>query len=109
MKKPYSFLRKLSLGLALICSSSAYAQYCTSNLYSYGCYYNDYVNSVSTTGGTTNISNNNNGCPSSYTGYSNYTSSGSVTIMKGSSFNLTVVNNPNYSEWYAVYVDWNAD
>jgi len=110
MKHTYPLLRNLLLtSLILAASLHANAQYCTSGLYSYGCYYLDYINSVSTTGGSTNISNTNNGCPSSYTGYSNYTSLTPVTVQVGGTFNLTVVNNPSYSEWYAIYIDYNGD
>lgn len=98
------------LTIALLAATSAQAQYCTTNLYSYGCgAYGDQIQSVSTTGGSTNISNLNSGCNGGYAGYSYITNMGTLTIQAGQTFAITVVNNPSYSEYYSIYVDFNGD
>src|SRR5688500_3837604 len=99
MDKRYSLLKFLAFSCCLLgFNMQVKAQYCTTGLYSYGCNYNDYVHSVSTTGGTTNISNLLSGCNGGSSGYSYFTNKGTLTAMAGSTFNLTVVNNPSYSE-----------
>lgn len=106
----YSSLKKQLLGLfvLLIIPFAARSQYCTSGLYCYACYYSDYINSVSTTGGTTNISNLSSGCNNSSTGYT-FFSSQTVTVIQGGTVGYTIVNNPSWSEYYKMWVDFNAD
>lgn len=100
----------VALIITLMSFTEVKAQYCTTYLYVYGCYYDDYVNSVSTTGGSTNINNPNSGCASSWAGYSNYSNIfGTLTVAQNASFNLTMINNPWYPEWYKVFIDFNSD
>ncbi len=111
MNKYYSLFTKL-LGTSFIVASAltVKAQYCTTGLYSYGCgLFGDEIESVSTTGGSTNISNLNNGCSGGYAGYGYITNHGTLTIQAGQSFSITVVNNPSYNEYYTIYVDFNGD
>lgn len=91
----------------LLLSAAAKSQYCTSGFFSSGCAaFGDQINGFSTTGGSTNISNLNSGCSSgSYGSFLSqiYTGPPSGTV------NFTINNNPNYGEYYDIYVDWNQD
>lgn len=80
--------------------------YCTPS-YDYGCD-DDYIQSFSTTGGTTNISNLNSGNSASTACLSNQTAMTHSTTA-GATVNFTIVNNPGWGEGYKIYVDWNAD
>lgn len=75
--------------------------------YSDGCFYDDYIESFSTTGGITNITNNNTGCPSSFIGYSNYSTTHIHTAAIGSTVNFSFTNNPYLEQGYKIWVDWN--
>ncbi len=64
----------------------------------------DYIVSFSTTGGTTNITNNNTGCTGGgYTFYSTMIHSSAP----GTTVNFSFTNNPGWSEYYKIWVDWN--
>lgn len=68
----------------------------------------DYIDDFSTTGGATNISNNNSGCttnPNNYTFFSAQT----VTAQQGNSFNVSMQCGPDFAEGFAIWVDWNGD
>ncbi len=82
--------------------------YCNSNLYFYGCGgYGDYIASFSTSGGITNI-NNNSTCANPFSSYAYY-SLLNCTAVPGTVINFSYKNNPNYSELYGIWVDWNHD
>jgi hypothetical protein len=87
----------------------ASAQYCTTGLYCYGTSYGDYIQSVYTTGGTSNISNMNSGNNGGSAGYSYTTNAGTLTVQLGQSFTIFAVNNPTYGEYYGIWLDLNGD
>lgn len=84
----------------LVCSAQTYcipADVCT---------FNDYIQSFSTTGGSTNITNNNTGCTG--TGYTYYPTM-IHTGIPGGTVNYSFTNNPSWGEYYKIWVDWNSD
>src|SRR5690606_12182625 len=80
--------------------------YCTTNLYTTGCNSNDYIQSFSTTGGSTNITNNNSGCTSGAAGYVYY-SSMTHTGVQGTVVNWSCTITPSFGQGIAMWVDWN--
>jgi hypothetical protein len=85
----------------------ATAQYCTPT-YSISCStYQMTVNSFSTTGGSVNITNNNQGC-SSGNGYTYYSTLGHTTS-PASTVGYSVSVGPNYPVHVYIWVDYNAD
>ncbi|RQO29950.1 hypothetical protein DBR32_13620 [Taibaiella sp. KBW10] len=99
----------MCLSFLLLCGISQKVQaqtYCTPT-YDYGCD-DDYIQSFSTTGGTTNITNLNSGSSASSACLSNQTSM-VHTDFAGGIVNFTIENNPGYDEGYKIFVDWNAD
>ncbi len=87
-------------------SAAAQAQYCVSNLYSYGCGDGDMIQSFSTTGGSTNISNNSSGCGNS-SGYTYY-SSQTLTVKPGDVVNFSITSG-DWDNDFVVFVDFNGD
>lgn len=80
--------------------------YCTPS-YDFGCS-DDYIQSFSTTGGSSNISNLNSGSSSGTNCLSNQTSMVHASTL-GATVNFTIENNPDYDEGYKIFVDWNSD
>jgi hypothetical protein len=105
-RKCYKFLSLLAITMAAFAHTNA--QYCTTSLYQTACFDGDNIESFVTSGGTTNISNQNTGCGNSTTGYTFY-SSQTHTGTQGSVVNFKIKNNIDYDEFYKVWVDWNAD
>ena len=108
-EKVYSILRK-SFAAFLLLFSTAHAvraQYCTTGLYTTGCTDDDYIQSVTTTGGTTNISNLATGCGNPSTAYTYY-SAQTLTAAVGTVCSVSLTVGP-YAETVYVWVDWNAD
>ncbi len=108
--KNFTHYPRLLLLLAILLSSAGLkAQtYCSGSFFSSGCAsFGDYIQSFSTTGGITNITNNSTGCGSgSYTFYSSM----SVTAVQGTSFNFSITNTPSSgNEYFNIWVDWNDD
>ncbi|RYD57349.1 MAG: T9SS type A sorting domain-containing protein [Sphingobacteriales bacterium] len=109
IKSLRNLLSFASIGLAALAPSIAKAQtYCATN-HSYGCYYA--MNSFSTSGGTTNISNTSIPCSSSWgpTNPNTMYTSGSHTGLIGSTVNYSVNVNYYWGMYTAIWVDWNAD
>lgn len=111
----HSFLRSsLAFAVLLLGWNSSYAQCSTSTVPTYntqcGSSSSVYINSVSTTGGVTNITNNGTGCGNTSTSYSDYTSAHTVTANAGSSINITTAttNTSNITR-VAVYIDFNQN
>jgi gliding motility-associated-like protein len=108
-----SFRSNLLLVL-LICAvfPSVYGQYCAPQ-YSASCqgpspYTADFINNFSTSLGVTNISNNNSGCnfqPDNFIYYPNQT----VTATQGCSFNVSMQCGPEFTQGFAIWIDWNQD
>ena len=68
----------------------------------------DFIDDFSTTGGTTNITNNNSGCTTNANNYT-YFSGQTVTAQQGNSFNVSMQCGDAYAEGFAIWVDWNID
>ena len=106
------FFKAISLAIVSILLSCqfAFAQYCTTGLYttsSCDAASNDYIQSFSTSGGATNITNNNTGC-TVLPNYTYYTGTGfNHTAVQGTLVNFSFTNNPSFSEWYKIWVDYN--
>lgn len=96
----------LSLMTALLLLVTlANAQYCTPP-YSFSCSSDDFIDGFETTGGTTNIANLSSGCNGINGGF---VSGQSLTASIGSTVGFTITNNPDYTEGYKIWVDWNQD
>jgi len=100
------FTKIFLLLLMVVVGQAAFSQtYCTA-LYSYGCGL-DWLQSFSTTGGSSNITNNNTGCQSlTSTGYSYY-SAMTHTGIQGTTVNFSFTINPVYTENVKMWVDFN--
>lgn len=98
-------MKKFLLGLfGLFTINSINAQYCNPSL---NCSSSSFINNFSTTGGATNITNNNTGCngqPGSYIFYSAQT----VTQTQGLTVNFSVQSGLN-DQGFRIWVDWNQD
>lgn len=91
----------------LLCANLSYGQtYCSP--IDDDCSDGDLIQSFSTTGGTTNITNNNTGCGNTTTGYSSY-----ITMIHtgapGSTVNYSITNGDDYEARLGMWVDWNSD
>jgi gliding motility-associated-like protein len=110
MKHFYKYLyTAVLLSLCPLISPEARAQYCTPT-YTTSCLNvgaTDFIVSFSTTGGSTNITNNNTNCGGStnYTYYSTMTHTSTL----GGTVNFSVSNNPTWPENFGIWVDWNQD
>jgi len=89
--------------------TAAFAQWCpaTSTGSGSGCSLNFNV-SFSTTGGATNITNNNTNCAATSLGYIFYPTM-PHTGVQGTTVNFSFTNNPTWNENYGLWVDWNQD
>jgi len=107
----------LLLTLAVISAfyvNNAAAQYCAppgTTLYTTGCTDDDYIRSFSTTGGSSNITNNNTGCnnltTSGYTFFNTQTHAGvQGTVVN---FSLSSQNTDIWNDGFKIWVDWNGD
>ncbi len=115
-QKPY-FLRSIALAFVMLMGGYvANAQsYCVPT-YTLSCTGSTFIDDFSTSGGITNITNNNTGCGNTNS-YSNYTGNASMKVTQdaGSSVSLTINLGPNsgtagtYLSRVEVYVDWNQD
>lgn len=114
-KSSYSFFKScIALIVLMFGWSSVNAQCSTTTVPTYtaqcGSSASVYISSFSTTGGTTNITNNGTGCGSTTTSYSDYTATHTVTANAGTSVNMTTTtpNTPNLTR-VAIYVDFNQN
>ncbi len=99
------FLQFAGLLIAGVWSGSVTAQYCTPAT-SNGCSFGDQITDFSTTGGTTNITNNGTACsPGNYA----YITGQTVTVPAGGSFSFSVTSGPTFSQGQKIWVDWNND
>jgi hypothetical protein len=76
--------------------------------YTNGCGSGDFINNFSTTGGTTNITNNNTGCNGQPNNYIMYPSQ-IVTVTEGNSFNVSMQSGASWSQGFRIWVDWNGN
>jgi gliding motility-associated-like protein len=88
-------------------ASITYTTYCTP-IYTYALPYScsdgDIINNFSTTGGTTNITNNGTGC--SVNGFGNYTNL-VHTEGQGESVSFSIQSGLSWANGFAIWVDWN--
>ena len=100
------------LMLGLVYPNLSTAQYCTpvyTNVACGGTTAQDYFVSFATTGGATNITNNE-ACPTASPNYTYYSGAGfTATAVQGSTINFTFVNTPSFTENVKIWVDWNQD
>lgn len=68
----------------------------------------DFIDDFSTTGGATNITNNNSGCTTAPNNY-NFFSAQTVTAQQGNSFNVSMQCGTEFAEGFAIWIDWNID
>jgi hypothetical protein len=109
MKKDYQSLWKRALALllpAFFAVANGYGQYCSPS-FSTGCTVGDQIQSVSTTGGASNFTNNNTGCATG--SYTNYTSSMSCSQIQGQTITINMTAGSAYTQQFGVWIDWNAD
>lgn len=90
--------------LFLLSSQIANGQYCS---VSSNCSMGDQIEDFSTTGATTNITNNSSGC--STNGYGDYTSTHTLVADLGSSFDISVQTQGSYPQGFTIWIDWNQD
>jgi hypothetical protein len=111
MKKNYNSLlwrKVLALVLpALFAVANSYSQYCTP-AFTYACTSDDYINNFSTTGGASNITNNNTGCNGNANNYIYY-SALSCSQIQGQTITLNMQAGSLYGQGFRVWIDWNAD
>ena len=111
MKKNYNSLlwrKVLALFLpALFAVANSYSQYCTPT-YSNACSSADFINNFSTTGGSTNITNNNTGCNGALNNYIFY-SALSCSQVQGLNITLNMQSGAAWGQGFRVWIDWNGD
>jgi hypothetical protein len=95
------FLAGLSAA-ALLPGSSGAQTYCTAGSSSCG---TDHINSFSTTGGVTNITNNSTGCSVGYSYYSTM----KHTQVAGLSVSFSLTMGSSFTQYGAIYVDYNKN
>jgi hypothetical protein len=100
------------LMLGLVYSNLSTAQYCTPVYTSVACgttSEQDYFVSFATTGGSTNITNNE-ACPTASANYTYYSGIGyTATAMQGTSITFTFETTPSFAENVKIWIDWNQD
>jgi len=94
-------LRYLIALLSISGLSSSYAQYCSPAAGINGCTYGDYISNV-----VFGSINNPSGCSGG--AYGNFTAM-SNTLDMGTSQNIAVSLNPDFSQGIGVFIDWNQD
>jgi len=93
----------LTLGVVVVTTGLASAQYCTP-VYTTGTADGDYINGV-TVGA---IANTGSGAAITGVGYSDYTAlSSDLTV--GSTYTMTLDNNPSWSQTYTAWIDYDQD
>src|SRR5580765_290028 len=97
----YKLLVSLCLFVFITASKNSYAQYCTTNLYYYGCQYGDYIDGLSL-GSINQVAT---GCGSGAAGYSDY-SQLTTDLELGSIYSLTV-SVGGYGEYVSMWIDLN--
>ena len=87
-------------------TSAPPATYCTASLYTSGCGSGDNIGNVSTTLGSTNITNNGSGCSA---GSYSLHSATSLTTTVGGSFTLNVQTGGSFGQGFGVWIDYDQD
>ncbi|MGB3075545.1 MAG: GEVED domain-containing protein, partial [Chitinophagales bacterium] len=99
----YKLLLPFSLLILLAETNIAVAQYCTSNLYTYGCTYGDYIDNVA----FGSLNQTATGCTSGNAGYSDFTAL-STDLEQGSSYTLTVSTGTG-GQYVSMWIDLDND
>jgi hypothetical protein len=108
IRKLWSSSALLVLTLLAILSTSGIAgaqTYCVPP-YTSGCTSGDFIQGFSTTGGSTNITNNGTGCTGTNGQY--YSTMGHTGV-QGTTVNFSITNCPSWSQGQKIWVDWNQD
>ncbi|MEQ8324416.1 MAG: GEVED domain-containing protein [Vicingaceae bacterium] len=105
MRKLYRFTSALMCITALGMFSAKGQTYCSPQTSS-GCTFGDQIENFSTTGGTTNITNNGSGCSA---GYYQYFSNMTVTGAFNDVISFTVQAGSAYQQGHRIWIDWNND
>ncbi len=100
-------------GDAIGCMSNTFTTgtstcYCIPVYLDNSCGSEDFIDDFSTSGGATNITNNNSGCggnPNNFT----FFSAQNVTAQQGNTFNVSMQSGPEFAEGFGIWVDWNID
>ncbi|MES2560730.1 MAG: BNR-repeat neuraminidase N-terminal domain-containing protein [Bacteroidota bacterium] len=82
--------------------------YCNTALHTNACTSDDYIQNVSTTGGSTNISNLLSGCNGMLDNYINYPNQ-VVTIPQGGSFTINYQAFAAFAQGFKIFIDFNGD
>ncbi len=110
-KLPITLKVKQIIALAFILFSfaNAYAQapYCGPS-YLFACSSADFINNFSTTGGATNITNNNTGCNGNANNYIFYTTL-SCSQVQGLNITLSMQSGATWGQGFRVWIDWNGN
>lgn len=105
--KPYNGVGSPACTAKTFTTSSGVC-YCTPHMIEGSCDSQDFIDDFSTTGGITNITNNNTGCsanPDNYTFYNTKI----VTANTGTSFNVSMQCGALYLQGFSIWADWNID
>ncbi|MBK8345667.1 MAG: putative metal-binding motif-containing protein [Bacteroidetes bacterium] len=82
--------------------------YCTPVYLEGSCGSEDFIDDFSTTGGVTNITNNNTGCTTNPNNYTHFAAQ-NLTIAQGAIFNVSMQSGPEFTEGFAIWIDYNID
>lgn len=82
--------------------------YCIPHMIEGSCDSQDFIDDFSTTGGITNITNNNSGCSANTDNYTFYDTQ-IITANTGSSFNVSMQSGALYLQGFSIWADWNID
>lgn len=110
MRKAYLLL----FSLILLFAHDSFSQYCTPT-YTTGCSYGgtntsgDLINSFSTTGGVSNITNNNTGCGTGSLQYYTYYSAMGASQIQGQTVNVSLQSGASWAQGFRIWIDWNND
>lgn len=108
----WKIVPKSGCGDATGCSTYSFTTaanpcYCTPT-YTNLCSSSDFINLVSTTGGSTNISNTASGCSGAANNYSLHTAT-SLSVQQGSSFTLNLQSGSAFGQGFGVWIDYNQN
>ena len=91
------------IAVLFLLSGTVSAQYCTPTFVD-GCSFADQIVNFNTTGGVSNITNNNSGCS---VGAYQYFSGQSVTQLQGQDVTINMQAGPTWGQGFKLWIDWN--
>jgi hypothetical protein len=98
----------LTLAIALLSTTQLLAQYCTP-VYSNACSSADFINNFSTTGGASNITNNNSGCNGALPSNTTFFSALTASQIQGQTITLNMQSGASWGQGFRVWIDWNQN